>query len=223
MKKLLLLLLTTLIITTLGYGASRKAEINHWAVEQISNRQNAIEDNSDSIDYAVIYQPVLDDLKTEYDDVIVYFAIYDIDKNGVPELLVKIAYNEYNVFFSYIYTIQDSLPILLFEPPYSRHGSSVILSNGLIDATAGDYSIYKITEDGYNVSKIAHAEPYFAPPMKYEWGGEGGEIASSNLAKWRYYVNNSEVSLEYYVEYLEEQSYIVNGENIEAEIEWGGL
>jgi len=147
-----------------------------------------------------------------------YYALYDIDGNGVDELILTMQ-NIYEDIIAYIFSIKDGNPINIFgyndyelhQVPWSRVGSSIILHNGLIDSMDGNYSIYKIADDGYTVIKIASEEPYNYPDM-------------ANLvdADWRYYINDTQVDYDFYVQYLSEHGYSV-GEyenNIGAAIDW---
>lgn len=146
-----------------------------------------------------------------------YYAIYDIDSNGTPELILrKVSPNE--DIIAYIFTIKDGKIIDIFgndelgelqEVPWSRAGSSTILSNGLIDSTEGGYTIYKIDEDGCSVIEFASGEPYDYP--------DEAHLAD---AKWRYYVNNAEVDYDSYVKYLKENGYSVGEDNTLATINW---
>lgn len=145
-----------------------------------------------------------------------YYALYDIDGNGTPELILEKVKN-YEEIIAYIFTIKDGKTINIFgndgedlrEVPWSRDGSSAILSNGLIDSTEGDYSIYRIADDGCSITKVASSEPYDYP-----------DEASKSEAKWRYYVNNAQVNYDTYVQYLKEHGYTLDGENTPAAINW---
>ena len=153
-----------------------------------------------------------------------YYALYDIDGNGIKELILN-KRTENEDIIAYIFTIKDGKPINAFgytdedspvapkgspiEVPWSRVGSSGILSNGLIDCTDGDYSIYKFSDDGYSVISIASSEPYDYP-----------DEASKAEAKWRYYINDKVVDYDSYVRYLKTQGYKLNGKNPLAVIDW---
>lgn len=151
------------------------------------------------------------------DSAIAHYSLYDIDGNSIPELILKKSYG-YEDIIAYIFTVKDGIPINIFgydeagkpyEVPWSRSGSGDILSNGLIDCMGGDFSIYKIADDGYTLLKIAYSEPYDYP---YEAG-----LAS---AKWRDYINGVQVDSDFYVQYLNEQGYDINRNNVSAAIEW---
>ena len=165
------------------------------------------------------YADLITEWKTtnELEGYTTYYALYDIDGNGIKELILR-KENDYYDVIDYIYSIKDSKPINVFgysgngEPigvPWSRYGSSVILNNGLIDSTYGDYSIYKIADDGYTAIMIAKAEPYDYP-----------DEASKAEAKWRYFIGDKWVD-DYgiYAKYLDEQGYVWDG-NTEANIDW---
>ena len=149
-----------------------------------------------------------------------YYALYDIDGNGITELLFK-KQNGYEDIIAYIFTMKDGEPINLFgynskglpyEVPWSRVGSSQTLDNGLIDCYDGDYTIYKIAEDGYSVIKFASAQPYDYP-----------DEARKAEAKWKYYINEKEVDYDFYVQCLGEQGYVINGNNTSANIDWKSI
>jgi len=91
----------------------------------------------------------------------VYYALYDIDNNGIQELLIKRT-ADYEEIISDVYSInvRTSEVVHVFELPWSRVGGSEILKSGLIDATADDYGIYKLGDDGISIIKIAYSEPY---------------------------------------------------------------
>ena len=95
------------------------------------------------------------------------------------------------------------------EVPWSRVGSCSILSNGIIDCTSGDYGIYRIAADGCTAEKIAHSEPYDYP-----------DEASLSEAKWRYYINGKQAARDYYVQYLKDRGYVVDGKNASVKIDW---
>jgi len=146
-----------------------------------------------------------------------YYALYDIDGNGVKELILR-KEDDYDDVIEYIYSIKDGKPINIFgysdngEPigvPWSRYGSSVILNNGLIDSINGDYSIYKIADDGYTAIMIAKAEPYDYP-----------DEASRAEAEWRYFIGDRWVDdYDIYAKYLDELGWASEG-NTEANIDW---
>jgi hypothetical protein len=171
------------------------------------------------IDYNNTYADLITEWKTtnELEGYTAYYALYDIDGNGIKELILR-KENDYDDVIDYIYSLKDSKPINVFgysgngepiEVPSSRYGSSVILNNGLIDSTNGDYSIYKIADDGYTAIIIAEAEPYDYP-----------DEASKAEAKWRYFIGDKWVD-DYgiYAKYLNEQGYDYEG-NTEANIDW---
>jgi len=147
-----------------------------------------------------------------------YYALYDIDGNGIPELILrKETMGDSEGIIAYIFTIKDDIAVNVFgyydgkpsQVPWSRYGSSTILSNGLIDSRYGDYSIYKIADDGCTAVAIARYEPY-----DYE------NEASLADAKWRYYVNTTQVDYNAYVQYLNTQGYTIGGNNTLAIINW---
>ncbi len=149
-----------------------------------------------------------------------YYALYDIDGNGTPELILRKTSN-YEDIIAYIFTIKDNKTINIFgydsvgnlsEVPWSRVGSSDILSNGLIDSINGDYTIYKIADDGCSVVEVASSEPYDYPDM-----------ANLADAKWRYYANSVQVNYDSYVQYLKEHGYTEGGDNALAIINWVSL
>lgn len=146
-----------------------------------------------------------------------YYAFYDIDDNGVSELILK-KEAEYEDIIAYIFTLKDGVPINIFgycddgkpkEVPWSRVGSSYILDTGLIDSQNGDYSIYRISDDGYTVDSVAHRHPYDYPNQ-----------ANLAEAKWKFYIHDTITDRESYVKYLNELGYIVGGDNTLANIEW---
>jgi len=154
------------------------------------------------------------------DSVKAYYALYDIDGNGTVELILR-KQNRYEDIIAFIFSIKDGKPINVFgydkeglpiEVPWSREGSSVILANGLIDSIGGDYSIYKIAENGYTVKKIAYSEPYNYP-----------DEANLAEAEWRYYANGEQVSYDYYVQNLNEQGYSMEAINAPAVIHWENI
>lgn len=146
-----------------------------------------------------------------------YYALYDIDGNGTQELILR-KVNSHEDIIAYIFTTKDSESINLFgyddqgawcEVPWSRVGSSNILSNGLIDSINGDYAIYKIDDSGFDLRKIVSREPYDYP-----------DEANLALAKWRYYADNTQVDYDDYIQHLEEHGYAVNENNTLASIDW---
>ena len=148
-----------------------------------------------------------------------YYAIYDIDGNGTPELILRKT-NGYEDIVAYIFTWKDSEAINVFgydeeglpvEVPWSRSGACDILSNGLIDCMNGNYAIYKIA--GGRAVKLASMEPY-----DYQ------DEASLAEAKWRYYINgDTQVGYGAYAAYLDTQGYTLNEENERAKINWSIL
>jgi hypothetical protein len=188
------------------------AETTSSAVPDFIKLENLIDNNK-------TYADLITEWKTtnESEGYTTYCALYDIDGNGIKELILR-KENDYDDVIEYIYSIKDSKPINVFgysgngEPigvPWSRYGSSVILNNGLIDSTYGDYSIYKIADDGYTAIMIAKAEPYDYP-----------DEASKAEAKWRYFIGDKWVD-DYgiYAKYLDKQGYVRDG-NTEANIDW---
>ncbi|MCL1875560.1 MAG: hypothetical protein FWF87_04810 [Synergistaceae bacterium] len=152
-----------------------------------------------------------------------YYALYDIDGNGIPELILRKT-SSYEDIIAYIFTIKNGKAVNIFgyygkdfsymegkprEVPWSRAGSSVILSSGLIDSTDGDYAVYRIADDGYSVIKFASSEPYDYP-----------DEASLDEAEWRYYANNKQVDYDAYVRHLNEHGYKIGGNNTRAKIDW---
>ena len=149
-----------------------------------------------------------------------YYALYDIDGNGTPELILRKT-TSYEDIIAYIFTMKDGKARNIFgyddkgrpgEVPGSREGSSAILSNGLIDSTDGDYAIYGIADDGYSATKFASREPHDFP-----------DGASLNEAKWRYYANKKQVEYDAYLRHLNTRGYTVGGENALASIDWVAL
>jgi hypothetical protein len=149
-----------------------------------------------------------------------YYALYDIDDNGTVELILR-KENNYEDIIAYIFTIKDDKAINIFgndgqrglrEVPWSRTGSSYILNNGLIDSLGGNYAIYRMTDDGYSVAKIASSEPY-----------DYSDMANLAVAKWVYYANKEQVDYDIYVQYLNDQGYMLEGSNILAIIDWVDL
>ena len=149
-----------------------------------------------------------------------YYALYDIDGNGTPELILRKANNDEDII-AYIFTIKDDKTVNIFgydsvgnlsEVPWSRVGSSYILSNGIIDSMNGDYAIYKIADDGCSVVEVASSEPYDYPDM-----------ANLADAKWRYYANGVPVDYDAYVQNLKEHGYTEGGDNDSAIIDWVSL
>jgi len=171
------------------------------------------------IDYNKAYSALITEWKNNNDaNSTVSYALFDIDGNGIEELILVhhlLAYGYDGI--AHIYTLKDGKPINLFgydenntpnEVPWSRYGSIEILANGLIDSMNGDYSIYKIAEDGCSVIRIAKTEPY-----DYE------DEASRAEASWRYYVMGEIVNGETYFEFLNEQGYM-DESDAEANIDW---
>ena len=149
-----------------------------------------------------------------------YYALYDIDGNGIPELILKKT-TSYEDIIAYIFTIKDGKALNIFgyddrgrpgEVPWSREGSSAILSNGLIDCTDGDYTLYRMADDGYSVTKFASREPQDSP-----------DGASLHEAKWKYYANKKQVDYDAYLRHLKTRGYKVGGENPLASIDWVAL
>ncbi|MCL2462559.1 MAG: hypothetical protein FWF44_07830 [Defluviitaleaceae bacterium] len=145
-----------------------------------------------------------------------YYALYDIDGNGTPELILR-KVKGYEDIIAYIFSIKDGKAVDIFgnddfyggpkEVPWSRVSSSSILSNGLIDSMYGN--IYKIADDGCSVAELASCEPYDYP--------DEADLAE---AKWKYYINNVQVDYDFYVQYLSEHGYLVGGNNTLAIIDW---
>ena len=193
------------------------------------------------IDYEKVYTPIINEWQTAFHNFIkedyksgmlsfsfyggydptskAYYALHDIDNNGILELLLK-EESSFEDTIAYIFTIKDNKPINIFgydgdsliEVPWSRAGSSSILANGLINSLAGDYSIYKIADDGYTVLKIASSEPYNFPDM-----------ASLADADWRYYINSTQVTYEFYAQYLSDQGFNLTGEKTFAAFDWKNI
>ena len=146
----------------------------------------------DKPDYFEIYAPLLEEWESAYIGVInggnpydwslyidfydmgdlssvkAYYALHDIDDNGIPELVLR-KESAYEDIIAYIFTVKDDSIVNIFgenyfgdqaEVPWSRVGSSIILSSGLIDSTAGDYCIYRIADDGCTAIRVAQSEPY---------------------------------------------------------------
>ena len=148
-----------------------------------------------------------------------YYALYDIDGNGVKELLLKKQNDSYEDIIAYIFTIYDGKPINLFgyddisgaprEVPWSRVGSCGILKSGLIDCYYADYAVYQISGAGDSVVEFASSEPYDYP-----------DEASKAEVEWRYYIGGVEVDYDYYTQYLNENGYSINDINSPADIDW---
>jgi len=191
------------------------AASHETAAETTANLENIIDNNK-------TYADLITEWKTtnELEGYTAYYALYDIDGNSIKELILR-KENDYDDVINYIYSLKNSKPINVFgysgngepiEVPWSRYGSSVILNNGLIDSIAGDYSIYKITDDGYTAIMLAKAEPYDYP-----------DEASRAEAKWRYFIGDKWVDdYDIYTKYLDELGYVWDG-NTEANIDWQKL
>jgi len=193
------------------YYGSYDSVISEWK-EALNRYINDEHMGKDIFDFG-FYSGYANSIKT-------YYALYDIDGNGVVELLLK-KQNKYEDIVAYIYTIKNGEPISLFgynseglpnEVPWSRVGSSKILDTGLIDCYDGDYTVYKIAENGYSVIKFASAQPYDYP-----------DEANKAEAKWKFYINEIEVEYDFYVQCLNEQMYTENRINILANIDWKGI
>jgi hypothetical protein len=176
--------------------------------------KNTAKPQKTKIDYNKAYSTLITEWKNDNDNTTVSYALYDINGNGIEELILVHSY--YGI--AYVYTLKDGKPINLFgygenntpnEVPWSRYGSIEILANGLINSMNGDYSIYKIADDGYSVIRIAKEEPY-----DYE------NEASRALAKWRYYVMGEIVDEKTYNKFLSKQGYKLNESNAAANIDW---
>ena len=196
------------------------------------------------LDFIKIYEPVITGWKLAYENVIngdgpysegfsfcfyngdslestkAYYAFYDIDGNGIPELILR-KECEYEDIIAYIFSIKDGIAVNIFgyddmeyprEVPWSRDGSSFLLNNGFIDSINGNYTIYSISGDGCSVTEVASCEPYDYP-----------DEAGLAEAKWRFYINGTQVEYDEYVQYLSEQGYAVDGSNTLATIEWENL
>ena len=207
---------------------------------EIINEENDADSTAD-IDYYTIYEPIIAGWRSAYqnalsgsgtfdeafsfsfysgdspDNMKAYYAIYDIDGNGIPELILR-KECRYEDIIAYIYSSSDGTACNIFgyddegfprEVPWSRVGASIILSTGLIDSNNGDYAIYNIAADGCSAEKIASCEPYNYP-----------DEASLAQAEWRYYVYDTQVDYDEYVRFLDTQGYVVNGDNAPAAIEW---
>ena len=195
------------------------------------------------IDYNTIYQPLITEWETafnkylnhtsSYTDMLdfsfydlsinstaAYYAIYDIDNNGISELILRNE-NGGEDIISYIFTIKDEKPINIFgynnnqpiQVPWSRGGAGKILSNGLIDCEECSYSIYKISNNGYTVTILAESEPYNYP-----------DEADLAMADWKYYINNTQVTnYDSYVQALQAEGYSLGEDNELAVIDWKSL
>ena len=146
-----------------------------------------------------------------------YYALYDIDGNGVSELILNKQDTDENIV-AYIFTMKEERPVNIFgydddgkpkQVPWSRAGGSYILETGLIDSSNGDYAIYKMSDDGYFAEKIADAEPY-----------DYVDQASLGEGQWRHYVNGVETDTDTYIQYLKDLGYEMGRNNALAEIEW---
>ena len=200
--------------------------------------------NNNGNSYTKKYKPVIADWKAAYENVKnggdpygdgfsfgfydmsgiasakAYYAYYDIDGNGTPELILKKG-SDYEDIIAYIFSIKDGKAVNIFgydevgnpiEVPWSRVGSGAILSNGLIDCMTGSYALYRISDDGFTAAKIAYKEPFNYP-----------DEASLDEAEWRYFVNNVQVEYDEYVQHLSEQGYVSDGNNDPALIEWENI
>ena len=146
-----------------------------------------------------------------------HYALYDIDGNGVSELILNKRDTDENII-AYIFTMKEEKPVNIFgydddgkpeQVPWSRAGGSYILETGLIDSSNGDYAIYKMSDDGYFAEKIADAKPY-----------DYVDEASIGEGKWRHYVNGEETDRDTYILYLKELGYEMGWNIALAEIEW---
>ena len=195
----------------------------------------------EKVDYSRVYDPIIAEWKSAYENIInggdpygeglsfgfysmgdsdaikAYYALYDIDGNGTPELILR-KENSYEDIIAYIFSISDGTALNIFgyddegsprEVPWSRIRSSAILSNGLIDSTAGDYAIYEISDDGCTVTKVASSEPFDYP-----------DEAHLAQAKWKYYIYDTLADYDDYVRHLNAQGYTESGDNTLAIIDW---
>ena len=146
-----------------------------------------------------------------------YYALYDIDGNGTMELILRKETVDEDII-AYIFSIKNGKPVNIFgndsygnlqEVPWSREGSSSILRNGLIDSMEGDYSIYKIADDGCTATKFAYSQPY-----------DYSDEASLAEAKWRYFINGKQVNRNIYLRNLKDNGYDTDGNNTLARINW---
>ena len=64
-------------------SAGSSKEANGWIAEAYTG-------GTVNNDFEKIYQPVIEELKSEYEHIRAYYALFDVGNNGVPELLVKI-------------------------------------------------------------------------------------------------------------------------------------
>lgn len=119
------------------------------------------------------------------EDAYFFYALEDIDSNGIPELLIGKDYSpEGTPEIIDLYSISNGSIVQYFENPYFGERTYLsILAGGMLQnggsssAASGGCSIYQISDDGSSINKIADYTYYFAddnvpPPdgnyMSYE-------------------------------------------------------
>ena len=110
--------------------------------------------------YSHLNQYILTDYHTpsHYDELfggdepyLIVYIYYDIDKNGIPELILASAHHEVSAFAIYAYDGKKAVELGIGGQ--DRYSSYSVYTNGVITINYSDY--YIIDEDGFSLEKIA--------------------------------------------------------------------
>lgn len=106
------------------------------------------------------------------------YTYYDIDNNGIPELLLASGGSEVVCFDIYIYNGKSA--VKLFESGQSLYTSYEIYTNGIIAQYQDDVSYYEIDNINYKVNKIESVD--VMELLNYQWVDGNWIILAENVA-----------------------------------------
>ena len=121
-----------------------------------------------------------------------YYALYDIDKNGIPELILGGAFNDdkprlYDVF---TYDKTEGInPFASLDYNFGERTSLYLYANGILEvhwALGGTHhgmNFYKISSDGFNIELV---EGVSIKPKDYEDGYYHDENGETEISKMEF-------------------------------------
>ncbi len=150
-------------VITLPNARKEEMETAEDSMEDTREEDTAsAEPVSENVDYLNLYGPLLDQVYQEYGEYATY-CVYDIDKNGVKELLLKTGTCEADYMFQ-IYTIEN--------------GKSVYL-----DEISGFHTAFYADENGGTENYIIQVQGHMAVEYIYYVKLEGGKVTAEEISR----------------------------------------
>ena len=149
-------------VIALPNARKEEMETAEDSVEDTNGDTESAEPTAGDYDYLNLYGPLLDQIYQEYGEYATY-CVYDIDKNGVKELLLKTGTCEADYMFQ-IYTIEN--------------GDCVYL-----DEISGFHTAFYADENGGTENYIIQVQGHMTVEYIYHVKLEGGKVTTEEISR----------------------------------------